>query len=59
MFEFISNTPPETALLLGLFMGLSLRQGRISVLLDRFLPGESEQSNVVETPNEDPRGDGE
>ncbi|AGC34307.1 hypothetical protein HCTV-15_gp38 [Haloarcula virus HCTV-15] len=41
MFDFVTNTPPETALLLGFFMGLSLRQGRIASLLDRILPDEA------------------
>lgn len=40
MFNFISQTPPETALLLGFSMGLALRRSRVSAILDAYLPGD-------------------
>lgn len=42
MFDFIAATPPETAVLLGLFMGLSLKRSRIGALLDHYLPATRE-----------------
>lgn len=38
MIPGIENTPPEVAVALGFFIGISLRQGRLSAILDKLLP---------------------
>lgn len=38
MIPGLSETPPLVAMLLGFFMGIALKRGRISAILDRFLP---------------------
>jgi hypothetical protein len=40
MIPGLAETPPLIALLLGFFMGIALKRGRVSIILDRFLPGE-------------------
>lgn len=43
MIPGIENTPPEVALALGFFIALSLRQGRLAVVLDKYIPVRNEQ----------------
>ena len=38
MIPGIENTPPTIALLLGFFIALSLRQGRLATFLDKIIP---------------------
>ncbi|WP_200531642.1 hypothetical protein [Halorubrum sp. LN27] len=38
MIPGLDGTPPEVALLLGFFMALSLRQGRLAAVLDKVVP---------------------
>lgn len=38
MIPGLEQTPPEMAYLLGFFMALSLRQGRLAALIDRAVP---------------------
>jgi len=39
MIAGLTETPPLIAWMLGFFMGIALKRGRISMILDRFLPG--------------------
>lgn len=36
--NIVAQTPPEVAYLLGFFMALSLRRGRVEAIISRFLP---------------------
>ncbi|UBF21159.1 hypothetical protein HJTV-1_gp36 [Haloarcula virus HJTV-1] len=38
MIPELANTPPLVAWLLGFFMALALKRGRIAAILDRLLP---------------------
>jgi hypothetical protein len=40
MIPGLAETPPIVAWLLGFFMGLALKRGRIETVLDQFLPAE-------------------
>ncbi|UBF19620.1 hypothetical protein HRTV-10_gp36 [Halorubrum tailed virus 10] len=41
MIPELANTPPLVAWLLGFFMALALKRGRIAAILDRLLPTEN------------------
>ena len=43
MIPGIENTPPEVAMTLGFFVALSIRQGRLAVILDQYLPAEEKE----------------
>jgi hypothetical protein len=40
MLPGLTETPPEIALLLGFFMALSLRQGRLAAALNKIMPSD-------------------
>lgn len=43
MIPGIENTPPEVALMLGFFIALSLKRGRVELIIDRWLPTSSDK----------------
>jgi hypothetical protein len=43
MIPGIESTPPEMAWLLGFFMALALRRGRINSIIERFLPSPTKE----------------
>lgn len=46
--QMIGNTPTPIAWALGFFMALSLRQGRLDVVLDRLFPDMKEEDSCDE-----------
>jgi len=57
MFSAINQTPPEIALALGFFIALSLRQGRLAVVVDMLLPTDDQAAEDTTTDAKDtPRG---
>ena len=45
MIPGLAETPPLVAWALGFFMALSLKRGRVKMILDRFLPGATEDDS--------------
>jgi hypothetical protein len=39
MIPGLEATPPEVAFVLGFFIALSLRQGRLKTVIDSLIPG--------------------
>lgn len=51
MMEFlqgvVQNTPPVVAWALGFYMALSLRQGRLAVIINKMIPMDEGQNEKV------------